>query len=100
MNYRIVRSASVELEEAVAFYNQQMPGLGYEFAAEFSAAIERISEFPRAWPRFEQNVRRYRLARFPYGVLYHIHEDTLLIVGLMHLAMDPTPWRNRMGGVD
>ena len=96
MNYRIVRAASAELEETVAYYNRQVPGLGYEFAE----AVDRIQDFPHAWPRFENTIRRYRLARFPYGVVYHIQDDTLLIVGLMHLAMDPAPWRERMRGID
>lgn len=36
MNLRIVRVASAELEEAVAYYNHQVHGLGVEFAAEFA----------------------------------------------------------------
>lgn len=95
MNCRLTHMASAELEDAVAFYNQQASGLGYEFAAEFMVAIDRIRDFPDAWPVFEATIRRYRLTRFPYGVLYHIEGQTLLILAIMHLAIDPARWRER-----
>lgn len=95
MNIRILPPASAELEQAVVYYNQQRPGLGMQLAAEFQQALEMIVDYPAAWPVFELPIRRYRLLRFPYGVLYHIHNDTLLIVGFMHMAMEPAPWKQR-----
>lgn len=100
MNTRILPPAVAELEEAVAYYNQQSAGLGIQLALQFKQALDRISEYPGAWPIFEQPMRRYRLAHFPYGILYHVHGDTILIVGFMHMAMAPTPWRQRIKGSD
>ena len=38
-----------ELTEAIAYYNGQSEGLGYEFAAEVKKTLERIVKYPNAW---------------------------------------------------
>ena len=48
MSIRILPQAEQEFSEAVDWYNDQCPGLGYEFAAEVAATLERISNFPKA----------------------------------------------------
>ncbi len=40
--------SDAEFIEAIAFYNSQSEGLGYEFAAEVKRAIYRIAQFPEA----------------------------------------------------
>ncbi len=42
-------SAEAELLEAIAWYNEQSEGLGFEFAAEALRTIERSMRYPRAW---------------------------------------------------
>lgn len=49
MNIEILETAEAELAEAVAFYNGESEGLGYEFAAEFNRTLVRIVEHPQAW---------------------------------------------------
>ena len=43
MNIRFLEIASIELEDAVGYYNAESPGLGYEFADEVMCTIRRIS---------------------------------------------------------
>jgi plasmid stabilization system protein ParE len=93
---RILRVASAELEEAVAYYNTQLPGLGYEIAAEFKDAVASIVEYPEAWAPFGRHGRRRRLSRFPYGVVYCVADDRIVITGFMHLARDPQRWEQRV----
>lgn len=49
--------AEAELNEAVAYYNEQGEGLGYRFAAEVKDAIARIIGFPEAWPELSVSTR-------------------------------------------
>jgi len=93
---RILRVASAELEEAVAYYNTQLPGLGYELAAEFHDAVGSIADYPEAWAPFGRYGRRRRLARFPYGIVYFCASGRIVITGFMHLARDPEPWEQRL----
>lgn len=76
--------AAAELEDAVAFYNQQSEGLGYQFAVEVQKTLDRIAEFPGVWPFLSERTRRCRMRRFPYGLIYRVQDETLLIVGIMH----------------
>ena len=48
MGISVLPQAEQEFSEAVDWYNDKCPGLGYEFAAEVAATLERISNFPEA----------------------------------------------------
>ena len=91
---RVLSCAEAELVEAVDYYNGQSPGLGYEFAAEVKASFDRITDFPDAWPKFGPRTRRCIVNRFPYGVLYHILQGSILVVAIMHLNRDPRRWED------
>jgi len=72
VNVRVLEVARQELDEAVSYYNGQVAGLGDAFLLEAVAAIERIRQFPDAWHPLGERVRRCRLRRFPYGLIYHL----------------------------
>jgi len=96
MEVRILAPAEAELLDAVAFYNSESEGLGYEFAAEARRTIARIIEHPNAWAPISKHTRRCRLNRFPYGILYQLRPDTILIVAVMHLRREPESWKKRL----
>lgn len=96
MNITFLYSAEIEFVEAISFYNKQSEGLGYEFAAEVKRTIGRIANYPEAWTPLSKRTRRCRTNRFPYGIVYQIREDTILIVGVMHLHRHPENWRSRL----
>ena len=97
MKIHVLSCAEQEASEAVDHYNAERPGLGYEFAEEIQAAFGRIQAFPQAWPRFSARTRRALVSRFPYGVLYQIRPDCLLVIAIMHLKRDPKAWQRRAG---
>ncbi|MEA3275169.1 MAG: type II toxin-antitoxin system RelE/ParE family toxin [Pseudomonadota bacterium] len=57
--------------------------------------FNRIAAFPEAWPRFSRRARRCIVRRFPYGVLYQIRADCVLVVALMHMKRSPQTWQQR-----
>jgi hypothetical protein len=71
-------------------------GLGYEFATEVAATISRILRYPEAWTKLSKRTRRCRTKRFPYGVIYQIRGDKILIVAVGHLRRKPFYWHNRV----
>ena len=97
MRLEVLSSAEGELQEAVGHYNQEGPGLGYELAAEVKAAFNRIASFPSAWPQFSARARRCIVNRFPYGVLYQLRDDRIIVLAIMHLKRDPKRWEDRAG---
>ena len=100
MKVEFLRPAEAEFFEAIAYYNQQSEGLGYEFAAEVKRTVARILRFPDAWPNLSEHTRRCRTNRFPYGIVYQIRGDALLVVAVMHLRRHPDSWRSRLPSED
>ena len=98
MHVKFLAPARAEFREAIAFYNDQKAGLGSEFAEEVKKAIQHILQYPEAWFQISRRARRCRVNRFPFGVIYQVREDTLLIVAGMHLHREPNSWRNRLSG--
>jgi len=58
MKLLILACAEAEFAEAVDYYNEQCPGLGYEFAVEVQRTFERVRRYPEAWPAFSLRGRR------------------------------------------
>ena len=96
MTINILAHAEQEFIEAVDYYNDQCSGLGYEFAAEITNTLERISTFPKAWPQISPLTRRCITNKFPFGVIYQLRNDDILIVAIMHMKRNPIHWIERM----
>ena len=88
--------ADAEFIAAIAYYNLQSEGLGYEFAAEIKRTIERILQFPNAWVPLSKRTRRCRTNRFPYGLIYQIRRNTILIVAVQNLHKHPDSWKSKL----
>lgn len=88
--------ALTEYADAALYYEERVPGLGTDFTKEIDAAIENIGLTPECCRRVDEDVRRYLVHRFPYGILYTIEEGYFLIVAVMHLSREPGYWRHRI----
>jgi hypothetical protein len=97
MKVLVLSCAEGEFAEAVDGYNEQCPGLGFEFAAEVQRTFERIRCHPTAWPVYSERSRRCLTDRFPYGVLYQVRGDHVLVGAILHLRRDPRRWQERAG---
>ncbi|WP_438035632.1 type II toxin-antitoxin system RelE/ParE family toxin [Sorangium sp. So ce204] len=89
--------AEREAHEAFRWYRERDERAGARFEGELLAAIDRITETSEQGPEIEQGVRRMLLHRFPYGVLYAIASEHVLVLAVMHLRRRPGSWRGRGG---
>jgi hypothetical protein len=96
---RFLAEAEAELAVAVAHYDGQLPGLGAEFAMEVRDGLARIEEYPKAWQLLGRRARRYRLSRFPYGLVYAEPPSEIVVLAVMHLHRKPDYWRERLSQV-
>lgn len=96
MNVRLLPAAQVELDEAIHWYAKQALGLGNSFLVEFLRTIQLIERHAQGWHPLSHNTRRCRLRRFPYGVIYNVDQDTILVVAVAHLHRRPAYWQDRM----
>jgi plasmid stabilization system protein ParE len=95
MTFSFHPEAETEFYEAIGYYEERQRGLGCDFSIEVYATIQRILDFPSAWPVLEHEIRRCLTHRFPYGVLYTIEPDRIFILAVMHLHRDPDYWKHR-----
>jgi plasmid stabilization system protein ParE len=96
MNVNFLNSAETELEEGVEYYNAQKSGLGFEFLDQVQSAVARIKQYPDAWQQLSRRTRRCLIKQFPYGIIYQIRVNEILIVAIIHLHRKPDYWVNRL----
>lgn len=97
MRHEFHPEAREEYFEAIAYYDSRRSGLGGRFVLEVERVIERILEAPSRWESVDEegDVRRCLAHTFPYGILYSIEPDFVLILAVMHLSREPNYWRKR-----
>jgi plasmid stabilization system protein ParE len=97
VNVEFHSRAAAELDEAVDYYNQRVPQLGREFAEEVRAAVTRIQDRPEAWTLLsDDGIRRCVTHRFPYGIIYQVQPQRVVIIAVAHLRRRPGYWRRRV----
>lgn len=96
MKTKFLTPARSELREIIAYYNDKREGLGREFASELKQTLLRMKHYPMAWSPLSSRVRRCRVHRFPYSVIYEVRTDVLLVAAIQHHSKAPDSWRNRI----
>ena len=88
--------ARADYDEAFDWYERQRPGLGVEFVRSVRAAFDRVRQWPDRYATVHKDVRRVRVKRFPYSVLYTIEPNELVVVAVFHGRRDPKVWQSRV----
>ena len=96
MSVFLLAPAQAELDEAISWYAEQAPGLGDTFLIEALKTIRLIEQFPNAWHPLTPQIRRCRLRRFPYSVIYTQNDSDLLVLAIAHQHRKPNYWRDRL----
>ena len=87
--------AEMELIEAAAHYELQVPGLGERFEAEIRHATDILLEHPDIGAPADPHLRRFVLNRFPFTLYYSATADVLRIQVVAHQRRRPGYWRSR-----
>ncbi len=96
MNYRFHPEALAEYQEAASYYGERDTVLAGRFIEAVEDAVRRIVEAPQRWQVLEEDVRRCLTRVFPYGVLFTIEPEFVLIVAVMHTSREPGYWKQRV----
>lgn len=96
MQIKFLEIAQIELDEAISYYNYEMPSLGDSFLTEILNALDRVGNFPEAWHPCSKRTRRCQLRRFPYGIIYQIVKDEIIVVAIANLHRKPEYWKDRI----
>jgi len=96
MRIRFLEIAQIELDDAIEYYNYEVPGLGDAFLTEVLNTLDRIGKYPEAWQPSSKRTRRCQTRRFPYGIMYQIRKDEILVVAIANLHRKPDYWKDRI----
>ena len=87
--------AQADLVETRKWYEEQATGLGRQFVETVDDTLVSITKNPLAYPTVRKVVRRALTRRFPYGVLFLVEADTVIVLAVLHQARDPELWSRR-----
>ena len=96
MVVEFLEPALVELDDAIAYYNFQLSGLGEKFFEEVLETIEIISLFPQIWSINSENTRKAVLNKYPFNLIYSEFEDKIYIIAVAHQNREPEYWIDRI----
>jgi hypothetical protein len=89
--------AKSEFFEAVNWYENQLPGLGKEFAKEVFSAVERAQIQPDMFLQVRGGARRIPLKRFKaYRIYFAIIGNVISVISIFHGARNPAELRHRL----
>ena len=97
MNYYFHPAAEAEHLETVGYYESKRPGLGASYLVEFENIMRDVCKSPRRYPIAKKpDIRRRRMKRFPFTVLYREIAGSIQILSVSHHRRRPTYWLGRL----
>ena len=96
MNIEFLPIAKTELDDAIEYYDLELPGLGIKFKKEVRSSLKRIAVFPKAWSMIRPDIRKCIMHKFPYNILYTVEENIILIIAIAHHHRNPEYWIERI----
>lgn len=71
------------------WYSERDAGAAKGFERELDAAIEAIADAPDRWPQWMHGTRRYLFRRYPFFVVYKVHDTAIWVVAIAHAKRRP-----------
>jgi hypothetical protein len=89
----IAHSARIDLVAAAEWYEEREPDSisPLELFEEFDETIALVVEHPEAFPKYDGEIRRAVLKRFPYGIYYVIEPDVIAVLYFIAMAQEEGP---------
>jgi len=97
VSYQFHPAAEAEHLETVAYFESKRPGLGASYLAEFEMVMSSVCASPHRYPiERRPDIRRIRMKRFPYFVLYREVSGTIQVLAVAHHRRRPNYWLGRL----
>ena len=98
MTIRFLRVAQAEFDEAMEWYRAALPGLDDLFRADVINKLHDIRSYPLSSPELAPGIRRARLRRFPFFLIYTVYDEKIVVLAVAHMRRGPRSWRDRLSG--
>lgn len=86
----ISNEAYQDIDDAIAWYEEQAEGLGMNFIARFNDARAFLQSNPLIYQKVAKEFRKIRMKKFPYAIYFAVDEDKkeLIVVAVWHQKKD------------
>ena len=88
--------AQAEFDEAFDYYERQRSGMGDAFDKSVRDSFKLIVRRPLTFAKIFRDVRKTRVAKFPYAIFYHLEGATIVVDAVFHSSRDPKVWQSRI----
>ena len=100
MKLRFLSEAEADARNAAKWYGARGTGMGDKFLAALASALNAIEKDPFSFARIERprtyrEIRRHRVRRFPYSVIYERIDTEFVVLAIAHAKRRPTYWIHR-----
>ena len=85
--------ARSDIDEAVDWYEERVPGLGGEFLRSLDGSLAAISRNPAMYPVVYRKAQMTVVRRFPYLIIFREFDDFISVVAVMHGRRNPRRWQ-------
>ena len=92
----ILAEAEAQVSEAAIWYEQRSKASATKFVSAFRSILEKISDNPLLYQIIDSEIRRAPLAGFPYGLLYAVSDEEIIVLSCFHGRRNPERWRERL----
>lgn len=83
------KEAIIDMHEAYTWYEEQKVGLGQSFIADVETCFQKLVENPQHSGTLNNWMRRRKLDRFPYIIIYETDSDSVFINSVFHTSRLP-----------
>src|SRR3989442_15561489 len=87
--------ARQEMDDAIAWYESERPGVGIEFASEIGSLLARIADTPKQFRKVRGDVRRAVLSRVPYTIHFLLESNRVVVLAVFHAKRNPKRLEDR-----
>ncbi|MFH0997079.1 MAG: type II toxin-antitoxin system RelE/ParE family toxin [Pseudomonadota bacterium] len=96
MKIDIHELATIEFEEAIDWYENQLSGLGMRFKKIVIDQIRKIRKHPEWFLIEEDDIYKAYIPKFPYKILFTSNVERITILAVAHLHRKPRYWEPRI----
>jgi len=97
MSYVFHPFAETEHLDSVVYFESKRPGLGAAYLTEFEKIMNIACTSPHRYPiEKKPDIRRIRMNRFPFTVLFREYSGTIQVLAVAHHRRRPLYWLNRL----
>lgn len=85
----ILGQAISEISESCLYYNNKVPGLGFEFEQEIFQLLEIIKDNPSLFPIKFAHIQEAVVSRFPFVINYEVFGKQIIVSAIFHTKRHP-----------